>query len=79
MLERALQSESIFEAEEILNEAFFNYKKYELEWIASRFGEWWRQQENQIEENARRYDELIEEDKQQYLKMLSQESEMLSL
>lgn len=78
-LDAALSSETIDEAEKIFNDAFERYKEDERLWIARRFNERWRNRENLIEEGARRFDELVEEDRTQYLESLSRENKMLSL
>lgn len=77
--ERVLESESINEAEEVLSEAFENYKQLELLWIGRRFGEWWRERAEYIKFNAQKFDEMVDEDRQQYLQMLNRENDMLAL
>lgn len=71
--------DNLNEAEIILDSAFENYKSLELKWIGNRFGDWWRERSDQIEANAIRFDEIVEEDRQQYITQLSQESDMLAL
>ncbi|MCH5229815.1 MAG: DUF4954 family protein [Muribaculaceae bacterium] len=78
-LEKAKQCEDILEAETIFNDAYENYKELELQWIAQRFGDWWRERREYISLNAKRFDEIVEEDRQQYLQMLTRETEMLEL
>ena len=78
-LERVLDSESIEEAEEICGEAFEKYNELELQWIGRRFNEWWRERSPLIKFNAAKFDEMVEEDRQQYLQILTREKEMLSL
>ena len=78
-LNRIKESGKIDEAIEALDEAYTNYHKLELEWIGRRFDSSWRDKENEIAENARRLDEIIEEDRQQYYEMLEREKNMLSL
>lgn len=78
-LNKALECNDIISAEECFNEAYVNYQELESEWISQRFGEWWRQREDSINEYAKKFDELIEEDRQQYLQILDEEAEMLSL
>ena len=79
ILKKILESESILESEGILSEIYENYKELELQWIGRRFGESWRKREDEIKENAARYDSIVEEDKCDYLDMLSREDEMLAL
>lgn len=78
-LKQILNCDSISEANEILDEVYENYKELELRWIGRKFREWWRQRADEIDSHARRMDEIIEEDRQDYLDMLSQEKDMLSL
>lgn len=78
-LHMILNCETITEAEAIFNEAYQIYRQLELKWIGRRFGEWWRNRQDEIKAEARRLNEIIEEDRQDYLDMLSQESDMLSL
>lgn len=78
-LDAILNVPSIMEAENILSEAYEQYQKLELTWIARRFGDWWRDRAQFIKLNAQRFDEMIEEDRQQYLQMLTHENEMLKL
>lgn len=78
-LNKIIQSEDIREAESILAEAAEKYKELELQWIGNRFGDWWRQRQDHIKANAQRFNDMVEEDRQQYLAMISRETEMLSL
>lgn len=78
-LESALATEEIYEAEQIFNEAFDNYKNLEKEWIGRRFGEWWRSHESRIPSGAENFDAIVEEDREEYLENLSRETRMLSL
>lgn len=79
ILDRALATESIDDAEEIFTSAFESYPEDERRWIARRFNQQWRNREVLISEGARRFDELVEEDRAQYLEALSRENKMLSL
>ena len=78
-LSKLLESESIYEAENILQEVDENYEALQLQWIGRRFGEWWRERADHIKFNAQKFDEMVEEDRQQYLQMLDREKEMLEL
>ncbi|MCH5227418.1 MAG: DUF4954 family protein [Muribaculaceae bacterium] len=78
-LEKALESENPVDTDSILKEAMDNYNELELQWIGRRFNEWWRQREEYIRFNAAKFDEMVEEDRQQYLQMLTRENEMLAL
>ena len=79
VLDQLLQTESIPEAQEIIDEAFARYAEYERTWIGRRFGEWWRNHEDMIETGARQFDQLVEDDRAEYLENLSRETRMLSL
>lgn len=79
ILGKTLECDSVPDAQAILDASYENYKERELLWIGRRFGEWWRQREDHIKFNAARFDEMVEEDRQQYLQMLAREAEMLSL
>lgn len=78
-LEKARNTDTIPDAAEIFRDAFDNYDILQKKWIGRRFGDWWRDRADQIKFNAMRFDEMIEEDRQQYLQMLSREADMLML
>lgn len=78
-LGKVLDCSDIMEAENILGVADADFEKQELLWIGRRFGEWWRQRQDFIIFNARKFDEVVEEDRQQYLQMLTREKDMLEL
>lgn len=78
-LSRVLASTSVWEAEQILDEAYEDYQEKELQWIGRRFGEWWRERESRINEFAAKFDETVEEDRQEYLENLRREMKMLEL
>lgn len=78
-LNRALECNDIMAAESIFTEAYEKYKELELQWVGNRFGENWRQRQDQIKFYSQRFDDMVEEDRQQYLQMLSRENDMLSL
>lgn len=79
VLDQALQAESIPEAQVILDEAFARYDEYEKAWIGRRFGDWWRRHEGMIETGAMQFDQLVEDDREEYLANLQRETRMLSL
>ncbi len=78
-LDQLLQTESIDEAEKILEDAFTNYDKYQQVWIGRRFGDWWRSHEDMILTGANQFDQLVEDDREEYLDNLSRETKMLTL
>lgn len=78
-ISRVIDCDNIPEAETILSEAYANYKSLEMQWIGRRFGSWWRDRADQIKFYAHQFDEVIDEDRQQYLHTLSKETSMLSL
>lgn len=79
VLDQLLKTESVPEAQEIVDEAFARYEEYERLWIGRRFGEWWRRHENMISSGAMQFDQLVEDDREEYLDNLSRETRMLSL
>jgi len=79
ILEQALEKDSIEDVEEIFNDAFENYGKLQQRWIGRRFGQWWRSREDRIATGAREFDELVEDDRQEYLESLAKETRMLNL
>lgn len=78
-VEDALKARSIQEIEEIFDKAAANYDKTELEWIGNTFGEKWRSMEPYIPLEAKRFDEMIEEDRTTYRENLNREYKMLDL
>lgn len=78
-LKKAEESFSLSEMQEIFDEAFQEYNLLQLKWIASRFDDSWRADPGKIETFSKRFDELIDEDREEYLKMLEREAEMLAL
>lgn len=78
-LSEILASTSIMEAEEICTRAFVNFEADELKWINRRFGPEWHIGPQKIREMAKKFDAIIEEDRQEYLENLSKETDMLEL
>lgn len=78
-LDRALACDNIMDAETIFTEADMRYPELQLKWVARRFGDWWRNSQSYMSFYASQYDEMVEEDRQQYLKRLDEELEMLAL
>ena len=78
-LNNAKECDNIYVAEAIFSQAYEDYAHLELKWIGRRFNDWWKERADKISFYAQRFDEMIEEDRQQYLTMLSRESEMLEL
>ena len=78
-LNKAMEAESVQEINEIFNSAFESYREDELHWIASRFDDSWRKNVKEIKEGAVRFDEIVEEDRQEYLDNLARETKMLAL
>lgn len=79
VLTKVLATDSIEEAEEILNDAFEHYSELELEWIGRRFGTWWRSRAGIIPAGAEQFDSLVEDDRTEYLESLARETKMLAL
>lgn len=78
-IEAALEADSIEEIEEIFAKAFDNYSDMELEWIGNTFGEKWREMQPYFPLEAKRFDEMVEEDRAAYRDNLSKENRMLDL
>lgn len=78
-LDKALQCDNISVVDLIFSEADEKYKELELKWISQRFNDAWREKEDQILFKAKQFDEIIEEDRQQYLQRLAYETDMLAL
>lgn len=70
---------SIAEMEEILSHAFADSEARELRWIASRFGQWWRERQERIPLEAARFDEMVDEDRESYRANLAAENARQSL
>lgn len=79
ILDRALATESVEEAERVFSDAFERYPGLQARWIARRFGAWWRERQDRIPVGAAQFDDLVEDDRQEYLDNLSRETRMLSL
>lgn len=78
-LEKVLETTSPDEAARILSEAHERYRSDELKWIARRFEGRWRVSPEEIKAGARQFDEMVEEDRREYLETLGLENRMLSL
>lgn len=78
-LQRALDTESIYDMEQVFTEAYDKYRELEREWIASRFDARWRRSAEIIAEYAGRFDRMVEEDRTKYLADLEAQNEMLAL
>lgn len=79
VLERTLATDTIEEAEELLDDAFNRYSELEQEWIGRRFGEWWRSRASIIPAGADQFDTLVEDDRSEYIESLTRETKMLAL
>lgn len=78
-LEKVFDAENLQEAEKLLDDSFREYKTREREWMALRFGDYWRERRKRFELEAERFDEMVEEDRRQYRENLRAENEMLKL
>lgn len=78
-IRKASQSLSIREMEFVFDQAASLYHAREQKWLASRFSQWWRDRQDRIPYEARRFDEMVEEDRMQYRDNLRAENEMLKL
>lgn len=79
IMEAALAQDSIPEAEKLFDDAFEKYEEYQRRWIGRRFGQWRNTSQSQIAEGARQFDQLVEDDRQEYLDALAKETRMLNL
>lgn len=78
-LEKALRGESVEDVERIFNSAFADYSELEREWMGRRFGDYWRSRRHRFAFEAERFDEMVQEDRQQYRENLKNENQMLAL
>lgn len=79
VLDEILESDNITEIEGMLDNAFSRYEETQSRWIGRRFGKWWRSHEQDIPSGARQFDELVAEDRHEYLDSLARETRMLNL
>ncbi len=79
MLDSALACDEIPAAEKVFTEAFDNYETLQLQWIGRRFGDWWHEREARIPIGAAQFDDLVDEDRTEYLENLARETQMLAL
>ncbi len=78
-LDKAMNSTSLYDVEKIFDEAYSQYDRLQIQWIGRRFGKWWRQHQNRIPIGAEQFDEMVVEDRQEYLENLTRETHMLDL
>lgn len=79
VLDQLLETDSVLEAQKIIDETFSRYEEYEHRWIGRRLGDWWRNHEDLIAPGAKQFDQLVEDDREEYLDNLSRENKILSL
>ena len=78
-LEKAITLNSLKEIEDLFDEAYSRYDELERLWIGRRFDKWWRDRQNHIQIGAKQFDEMVVDDRQEYLDNLSRETHMLEL
>ena len=78
-LAQAMETENPEETEKIFNLAFENYEEDELRWIDARMDSRWRVSPEDILAEAQKFDDMVEEDRRDYLENMSRENEMLAL
>lgn len=78
-LEKAINLSSIKEIEDLFDEAYNRYDELQRLWIGRRFDKWWRDRQNRIQIGAEQFDEMVVDDRQEYLDNLSRETHMLEL
>ncbi len=79
LLDHALRQESIKAIEGALDKAFRHYRNLERAWIATRFNAKWRKPAEVIRAYAEEFDEMVDQDRKQYLDELAAENDMLKL
>ena len=79
LMQKAMETSSLEEMEEIFDKAYNDYARLEMEWIGTRFGESWRRPAEVIADYAAEFDRMIEEDRTRYLEDLNAQNEMLAL
>ncbi len=79
MLQKAMIQQSVQDMENIFDEAFLEYGKLQMQWIAGNFGESWNITSDEIAARAAEYDSLIEDDRSKYLADIASHTEMLKL
>lgn len=79
VLEHVLTLDNPADVEAELDKAYDNYEAAELNWIADRFGQWWRDRTALIHEYAAEFDRQVDQDRTDYLADLAAEQSMLSL
>lgn len=78
-LDDAMNLSSLDEIENLFDEAYSRYDELQLQWIGRRFDKWWRDRQNRIPIGAEQFDEMVVDDRQEYLDNLSRETHMLEL
>lgn len=76
---RTMEAENLSEMNRILDQAFQNYKEYELSWIAYALKSYVGLREDILCEKAARLDEIFERDEEKYRRLLEDENNILSL
>ncbi|MDE6669913.1 MAG: hypothetical protein K2K26_09580, partial [Muribaculaceae bacterium] len=79
VLDHVLTLDNPADVEAKLDKAYDNYEAAELNWIADRFGQWWRDRTALIHEYAAEFDRQVDQDRTDYLADLAAEQSMLSL
>lgn len=78
-LDKALSATSLTQVEQIFDEAFESYASLQYIWIARRLGKWWREREDRIKVGAEQFDEMVADDRKEYLADLKRQIHMLNL
>lgn len=79
ILQQALEAESVEQREDIFNDALENYRAMQMKWIAARTPSELRMHASEILLGARKFDNLVEIDRETYRSSLSAENSMLTL
>lgn len=78
-LQNAMNADTMEEMERMFTSSFEQYPQFEQTWIQQRFSKRWRKPKEIIEEYAKEFDNMIEEDRHRYLADLKAQNDMLAL
>ncbi len=78
MLE-GIQTTNVEEAESRLDSIHERYPELERQWIGQAFGPYWRERRDRFALEAGRFDEMVDDDRQNYREQLNAENSMLKL
>lgn len=79
LLKKATDAVSISDMENVFDDAYTNFRNYEMEWIGNKFDARWRKPAEVIAAYAEEFDRMAEEDRARYLEELAAQNDMLAL